>query len=228
MLQKLLLTTLPLALPAGYLLYLHHTLSRKVPLTTTPHLQPNTAAFLPEEVTAQPDSYVVTHETAHLEIPTSSLPPITRSPDEWLLPHTRSCMTFFARTPQAWGISYLLRNSEARATFSRLYLQRCKFDLGEVACGVYRVVSRGPGFIEMALEAPEGYKGPVVEGRIVSRVEVEGEKAVFWNETVMWRRVGEPRTLLEGAVGRWLHGLMVRWMLDSGTRGLMEGTKKDA
>lgn len=42
-------------------------------------------------------------------------------------------------------------------------------------------------------------------------------------DTVMWRkRVGEPETIIERRFAGWLHEVMVRWLVDSGTKCVMK------
>jgi hypothetical protein len=139
----------------------------------------------------------------------------------------------------------------ARATFEPGYLARCAFGVGDRVCGVYVVRSRasrrassvtevmGYGSAALArrvgarevavldLSPPEGWTGPVVQGRLVFAVEVlegedgEDERVRIVNETVLWRRIEEKKVFLEGAVGRWFHGLMVQWMVARGMGALV-------
>ncbi|KAI1191500.1 hypothetical protein F5B17DRAFT_283646 [Nemania serpens] len=141
-------------------------------------------------------------------------------------------------------------------TFSTAYLDACRFEGGETVCGVYVVRGRVWGADEgekrgervlLDLCAPEGWKGPVVcgvldcgfvlenregdedegEGKEGEGEEGEGERVVrFVNETVLWRRRDERPTLLEGRVSRWMHGMMVRWMMVQGVEAVTLGRER--
>lgn len=64
--------------------------------------------------------------------------------------------------------------------------------------------------------------GPKAEGVLVVEVREEEEEVVFVNHTVMWRKRGmEKKGVLEGGVGRWMHGGMVRGLVEGGVRAVM-------
>jgi hypothetical protein len=140
-------------------------------------------------------------------------------------------MRLFTYTPQAYIMKAMVSrvpNGAAHAhTYSTEYLNACKFVPGDRVCGVYVVrervpVESGGERVILDLSPPEGWKGPVVTGAldcgfVLQQQEEEGENSGavvrLVNETLMWRRLDERPSLLEGAVGRVLHTLMVRWMV---------------
>ncbi|KAI0099200.1 hypothetical protein GGR51DRAFT_535854 [Nemania sp. FL0031] len=140
-------------------------------------------------------------------------------------------MRMFTWTPQAFAmkamVSRLPNGAGSASTFSRPYLDACSFEVGDRVCGVYVVrrhivSSRNKGErIFLDLSPPEGWKGPVVSGVLDCGFVVEEKGGVkfvrFVNETILWRRKdgGKP-TLLEGAVSRWLHAAMIKWMMVRG------------
>ncbi|KAI0474872.1 hypothetical protein F4859DRAFT_482161 [Xylaria cf. heliscus] len=155
-------------------------------------------------------------------------------------------MRAFTWTPQAFVIRAMvarLPDGAAHAdTFSTAYLGACAFAVGDRVCGVYRVrerVSAGEGERErvfLDLSPPAGWKGPVVCGVLDCGYVLEKGKGKgkgdrngccvrFVNETVLWRRKGGKPTLLEGAVSRWLHALMVGWMMVGGVEAVTCRTK---
>ncbi|KAI1160409.1 hypothetical protein F5B18DRAFT_632823 [Nemania serpens] len=149
-------------------------------------------------------------------------------------------------------VSRLPGGAALAETFSTAYLDACRFEVGERVCGVYvvrervrervrgeRGASRGwEERVLLDLCAPEGWRGPVVSGVldcgfVVEHREAEeeaeegeggGQRVVrFVNETVLWRRRDGRPTLLEGRVSRWMHGLMVRWMVVRGVEAVTGG-----
>ncbi|KAI0975326.1 hypothetical protein F4678DRAFT_323414 [Xylaria arbuscula] len=150
-------------------------------------------------------------------------------------------MRTFTWTPQAFIMKLLvsrLPDGAALAqTFSTAYLDACRFGAGERVCGVYVVRGRIRNSISgdtgrgervlLDLSAPEGWSGPVVSGVLDCGYVISqenGEAVVrFVNETVLWRLKDEKPTLLEGAVSRWLHSAMVRWMVVRGVEAVTRG-----
>ena len=85
--------------------------------------------------------------------------------------------------------------------------------------------SRDAVRITLDLNAPESYAGPLVEGMLVVEIKEEGSNTAFINHTVLWRGKGKGGAgVLETAGGRWMHGLMVRRLVESGVRQLLAET----
>ncbi|KAF3767560.1 hypothetical protein M406DRAFT_69696 [Cryphonectria parasitica EP155] len=152
--------------------------------------------------------------------------------DEILTRYVRGTMCAFAKTPQS-GLLWKMVPADVRLTFEKGYIDTMDFrQVGQRVDGVYTVQHRGAGpegihgqRVELRLDAPEGYTGPKSDGMIVASVEAAGGDAtglvVFANETWLWRRRdGEKPTLLESAVGRWLHSLMAAWLIREGVSAL--------
>jgi hypothetical protein len=75
--------------------------------------------------------------------------------------------------------------------------------------------------ITLTLDAPGSYERLLVEGMLVIEVKEEGGQTTFINHTTMWREKGKGNAgVLEGVVGRWMHRLMVRGLIESGVRKL--------
>jgi hypothetical protein len=222
---KLILSALPIAGSILYLTYLHRALSRKISCRTTTDLQDQTLP-LPSVVKDNPEKYIVHHECAQESVPTASLGASSpaSSPIEHFLWTT---MTTFSRYPPAWGIWYLLKSAQDRETFDPAYIRSLDFAPGDRVCGVYVVSSSDAARIVLALDAPESYAGPRVEGMLVVEVREEGGWTTFLNHTVMWREKGKGSAgVLETKFGRWMHAFMVRGLLDSGVTQLLAETRK--
>ena len=156
--------------------------------------------------------------------------------NDLLLRYVRHTMTAFAGYPPAYMLYYLCKSHEDRKTFDKKYLQGLDFEIGDRVCGVYVVGSRTDEQVVLDLDPPESYKGPKAEGMIVVEAELEDIKGesgdgtkeveqhvVFKDHTVMWRKKGEgEKGPLESVVGRWVHGLMVRGLVEGGVRALMK------
>ncbi|PVH90443.1 hypothetical protein DM02DRAFT_19494 [Periconia macrospinosa] len=219
MTYKLLLVSLPFAGSALYLAYLHINLSRNVQCQTTHYLQDETIT-IPKTIQDSSEKYIIHHECARKTIPTASLE--TSSKPEMLTLFLRHTMATFSRYPPAWGIWYLIKDTKDRNTFNSAYIRSLQFVLGDRVCGVYLVTSRDKERITLTLNAPRSYVGPLVGGILVVEVKEEGSQTNFANHTVMWREKGKGSAgVLEGVVGRWMHGLMVRGLIESGVRQLL-------
>jgi hypothetical protein len=78
------------------------------------------------------------------------------------------------------------------------------------------------------MEAPAGYRGPVVEGVVVVGWQKTDEShVVFVNETWMWRRPEDKALMLESAAGRWLHTLLSSWLVTRGVDALLGGDGRE-
>jgi hypothetical protein len=226
--------------------------SRTTPHLQSPSLTP----YLPKPIQENKSKYILHHEVAHASVPISALSShysssLRRNPqgeeeddehevakggvdlDEVLTEFLRHTMTTFStRAPPAYAIRRLLKNSppDVRTSFESRYLRTLGFNPGDRVCGVYVVSSRSPERVVLDLDAPEGYSGPVVEGLLAVEVEVDlqGEVVRFRNHTVMWREKGGagPANVLDSVVGRWVHGNMVRWIVESGVDGVVGESKK--
>jgi hypothetical protein len=226
MTYKLLLAALPVAGSVFYLVYLHIDLSRKVECQTTHYLHDQTIT-IPDIVHKSLGEYIIHHESAHKSIPTASLK--TSSKPDMLTLFLQHTMATFSRSPPAWSIWYLIKNVNDRRTFKQAYIRSLQFAHGDRVCGVYVVSSRDTERIILTLDAPESYTGPLVDGMLVVEVKEEGSKTTFVNHTVMWREKEKGNAgVLESAVGRWIHGLMVKRLVENGVQHLLvePGDKK--
>jgi hypothetical protein len=156
-------------------------------------------------------------------------------------------MRAFTWTPQAFIMKSIIARLpdgvKHAATFSMQYLDACCFKAGDRVCGVYVVReriswskprSRTSGErVLLDLCPPHGWSGPLVHGVLDCGFVLEEEKESdderfvrFVNETVLWRQRDEKATLLEGRVGRWLHTLMVGWVVMRGVEAVTQNDEK--
>lgn len=146
----------------------------------------------------------------------------------------------FSWTPQAFAIRAMIDEPPIRRTFDRDWIENLAFNSKDTVNGVYKVTYHGTGSemmserLELGLEPPPSYSGPAVRGLIVSEVQFvrlpkaendqnkkeEMNEVVFVNETWMWRQKHEKPTLLETPIGKWLHGLLARWLVMKGMQAV--------
>ncbi|KAI8624205.1 hypothetical protein F5Y19DRAFT_323623 [Xylariaceae sp. FL1651] len=201
-------------------------------------------AAIPPAVLAEREQHVIARERVVSDaVPLESICPSLRpggrddgseSARKGLLEtYLSNTMRLFTWTPQAFVmksmVSRLPRGAEYAATFSAPYLDSCRFEVGDRVCGVYvvreRVSQPGGERVFLDLSPPVGWTGPVVDGVLdcgfVLGKGEGGEPYIrFVNETLLWRRKEDRPTLLEGKAGRWLHALMVRWMVVRGVEAV--------
>ena len=138
---------------------------------------------LPSKLYDAPHEWVLSIERASKVGKASELPS-NAEVDELIVRYLRANMTSFTYTPQAPLLRRMCAREEDKATFDAAYLGSLGFEVGERVCGVFVVVERGKGRIEMATCPPdgEGWRGPKgAEGRVVARVERRGGECVFTN-----------------------------------------------
>ena len=218
MAYKVFLISLPFAGSALYLAYLHATLSQKVQCRTTPYLQDKSIS-IPSIAQMSSEDYIIHHECAHKTVARDTF--AGSRPEELLLPFLRHTMTIFSTRPPAWGIWYMIKDAKDRASFNAVYIRSLRFLPRDRVCGVYVVTSREQERITLTLHAPASYKGPSVEGMLVVEVKEQRDKITFVNHTVMWREKGKGDAgVLEGRIVRWMHGLMVRGLVEGGVQRL--------
>jgi hypothetical protein len=130
-------------------------------------------------------------------------------------------------------LGLVIKDPEAKRTFSAEYIKNLDFRLGQRVNGAYAVTYIGGGHVkgservELALDPPKGYRGPAPQGCIISELrpaegDESGDQVVFVNETWMWRKESEPKTLLEGGFGAWVHALTSGWLILEGVKGVRQ------
>ena len=114
---------------------------------------------------------------------------------------------------------------EEKRSFNAGYLAALDFEVGDLVCGVYRVVVRRKDRVEFEIKMETM---DFVQGRLAisyeesSSLEEEG-KVVFCSETVMWKRADEDRRMpLERTVLKFMHETASWWLMDSGVRYLVD------
>lgn len=148
-----------------------------------------------------------------------------------LTTYLRYNMANFARyLPQAWVIKQMLgkKHPEMLPTFDPEFIQHQDFVVGDVVCGIYKVVVREDAVVEFAIEPPAaiGDSPQPFEGRLVIGIQpTHGDLVQVFSETTMWRDiVKDPNVVmpLERTGPRIMHELASWWLLDSGVRHLRE------
>jgi hypothetical protein len=192
--------TLVAGVPLITTLWLHHKrrdFSKRVSIATkvdAPIPSQDDVRSIPQELRDSPKDWLLSIETASKAIPASRLPK-DLSCDELLIKYLRANMTSFTYTPQAPLLRRMCKAPDAKRTFGADCLSKLDFEVGDLVCGVFRVVVKGKRRVEMALDPHESFSGPrESQGRIVARVEGSGESVVFINGTpilvLSWRNKG--------------------------------------
>jgi len=240
--------SLPVALPTIYLAYLswhvpRHTSSTKGgrPGSRThddasANALPWTPVSLPEQVAMDHAAWVLAYErVVSLPVPVSSLAISAtivadqgEAPSLLMRTYAVGAQVAFSSTPQA----YLMRNAigepRLRRTFDKNWIRTLAFQTGDIVNGVYRVAYHGKGSpprserVELVIEPPLSFKGPVPHGVIVAEVQCDekSDHVLFVNETWMWRRHDEKPTLIESSLGGWFHSLLAGWLVMKGIRNV--------
>ncbi|OAA65192.1 hypothetical protein SPI_01979 [Niveomyces insectorum RCEF 264] len=192
---------------------------------------------------------VVSHAVPTAELTTAALAPSSSSssssfvsePDKTaalLTAYLRGTMEAFSWTPQGFLMRSIVSDPGTRRTFDTDYLRGLDFVTGDVANGAYKVTYRESrsGSVdgqddaaaaetrakaELSVVPLPGRPDLTVHAIIVAAVERSATEAVFFNETWMWRHARDEKpTMLEGVLGRWVHGLVGGWMVFKGTRAV--------
>ncbi|KAG7289270.1 hypothetical protein NEMBOFW57_005635 [Staphylotrichum longicolle] len=188
------LAVLPLVLPVAYLVYLDRVIARHLTTSTgvrnkkkrmsaiPPGLHEPTT--LPPKVASDDSEWVLAYERIVSEPvdPSRLHHHDTPQPDfsAVLTRYVRATMTAFSWTPQAFLLRASAGDGAVKRTFETPFIQGLGFREGDRVNGFWRVVHRGDGGlgpqrgerVEMALDAPAGYRGPVVHGVVVAGVEI--------------------------------------------------------
>lgn len=233
--------TFPILVSAFYLYRVHDRVSSQtqqskgcLSSSSPPSIAPKS---LPAHVASDRDSWIVNYErvVSH-SVRVSDLakvPSISSvgEPSELVKLYVQNSHYAFSCTPQAFVLRMVIKDPEAKHSFSAEYIKTLDFRVGQRVNGAYTVTYVGKGHVEgserveLALDPPKGYRGPSPQGCIISEVRpAEGDNSdgqvVFVNETWMWRKESEPKTLLEGGVGAWIHALTSGWLILEGLKGM--------
>jgi len=190
---------------------------------------------LPDEVKDSSQWEVAYERIISHPIPASSLEyPVADAvtegdrPSALMRAYTSTAQAAFVSTPQGYLMRAAIKDPPTKLTFNVNWIQNISFHRGDLVNGAYRVVYHGSGAdarserVELAIEKPPSYKGSVPRGLIISEIhqvvdDVTGRTdVIFANETWMWRRRDEGKTLIETAFGSWFHCLTVGWLVLKG------------
>jgi hypothetical protein len=221
---RLIWLAIPAASPFIYAIWLHYTLSRD---TKSESGQVDTSklafTYVPEEVPTSDSNTLVFHETVSKAIPKDSLSKEHQADlDTLLTTFLRANMQTFARLPQAMMLKRLMSAPQDRATFESLHLDTISFLPLDRVCGVYLIVRREDQRIELVMDAPDSYRGPVFKGVMVIGLQERQGEIMFMNDLWMWRKKNEAKVPIEGGIGGWMHLFFVKWLVDKETRLLMK------
>ena len=137
---------------------------------------------LPEKLRQNPQDYVLSIEHASKLVATSAMPPGV-SKSEILTRFMRGNMRSFRRLPHATLLKWMYKSPEAKRTFDHEHLANLDFEVGDIACGGYRVAVREEGRVEIEAVPPKMLEKPWFDGGValVIRVEERAEGMVFMN-----------------------------------------------
>lgn len=197
---------LGLTVLAAYLKHKHSSLEAKVNRHTVitqerseehskGHLQ-----SLPKALLSTPSTPALLHEKCSVPIPNYT---ISEDSPEHFTRLLRHNMSSFARYPQAWIFWLML--PEHRHTFSDSYIERLDFVVGDLVCGVYRVVKAEPTYVELRMEVPPRFGA--VAGLLVIRLDnTQDSGVVLITETLQWTSNGTIKDLpLSKPLPKFLH-----------------------
>jgi hypothetical protein len=132
----------------------------------------------------------------------------------------RRNITAFTHFPQALMIRMTCKTAEELQSFQASHISSLDFNKGDLVSGVYRVIARSTNKVEFEMEMKNM---EFVHGRLALSFEEKDGNVTFSSETVMWRRADETRTMpLEIRVVRFVHETSTWWLIDSGTKYLMD------
>jgi hypothetical protein len=215
---KLFFIVIPIITPALYVVWVDYSLSRKISTSTSSGPKAQKEPSKPEDVPSDSQALVF-HESASKAIPSEKLK-LYGDTGSLLTAYMCSNMKLFTSTPQAFLIRRMIASPEERISFEASYLEALTFQPGDRVCGVYVVSRRKDSKIELRLSTPSSYRGPVFQGILVITIEERGGQTVFLNDVWLWRRKGEPRVPIEGTVGRWMHLLFAKWLIEKATKAV--------
>lgn len=212
---------------AIYFYIFHERLSKRIAHKS--HLGTLSTATKPPSIESIPeavfgDEYFTLYDYASKSVPRACLPE-SETTDMLFTKLVRRNMRAFSRFPQALVLAMASKTPEQKRSFQTGYLAALDFEVGDLVCGVYRVVARKRNRVEfeITMETVD-----FVQGRLAisyeesSSLEAEGE-VLFCSETVMWKRADEVRKMpLERPVLKWMHETAAWWLMDSGVRSLTD------
>jgi hypothetical protein len=218
--KVLIASVAPIAGSALYLVWLHHSLTRKVESKTSRILHV-TSTSLPKDVIENSSDYIVMHEETSKAVSTASLLRY-ESPEELLTTYVRHTMVAFSGYPPAWIFRFLIKSPSDRVSLYPKYIEKLDFKEGDLVNGVYRVSKRTSNSVELIGDPPASYRGPAVDVMIVSGIEARGDQTVFSNDVFMWRTKSEKPVPIESAVGRFMHTIIATSLVEHGTKKLIQ------
>lgn len=230
------------AVPIAYLVALRNSgLKRARICHGKPPVYPTS---LPEDIKAASEQgngnvFLASERLTSVPVAVSSLRPDLKVEEEGLdvvlTPYVQATMTAWLDTHGARKVRKAIEAAGASEdvvrSFSPDAIKELDFEEGDVVNGIYHVTHRGESVdggerVEFTVNLPPGWKGPPINSVIVAGWEVlepesgkeeeAGVNLVFTNETWMWRRKNQSKTILEVALGRWWHAGVAGWLIGKG------------
>ena len=165
------------------------------------------------------DKYIALYDWTSKPVPRCLLPGCMEI-EQLFTKLLRRNMTAFSHFPQALMIRMGCTTTEEIQSFKASHIASLDFNKGDLVCGVYRVLARSKNKVEFEMKMNQM---EFVNGRLALSFKENDGDVVFSSETVMWRRADESRTMpLEKRVVRFMHETAVWWLIDSGTKYLMD------
>ncbi|KAF7717531.1 Uncharacterized protein PECH_005459 [Penicillium ucsense] len=165
------------------------------------------------------DQNVALHDHSSKQVSRVALPKGI-SPGQLLTKLARRNMIAFSHLPQTWVMRLLSMAPEEQQSFKSAHIDSLNFDKGDLVCGMYRVIECSGNKVEFDIQMRNI---DYVHGRLALGYKETTSGIVFSSETFMWRRSDEIRLMpLEKPLLHWMHETAAWWLLDSGTRYLME------
>ena len=167
---------------------------------------------LTENLTSK--SYRVAHDkvTKHIKDVTVAL---SADPEQDFTGVLRNNFTAYNKTPASWFVWLGYSSPSQRETFKTEYINKLKFQKGDVVNGAFEVVKRTPLKVEMAFLPPPNMEA--VKGLLVIMLRPRNEGTTLISETIQWTEKTSGVTLpLESWLWKFLHSLSARWCVLSG------------
>lgn len=165
------------------------------------------------------DKYFALYDHSSKSVPRYLLPGCMTT-EQLFTELVRRNMTAFTHFPQALMIRMACKTAEEIQSFKASHISSLDFNKGDLVSGIYRVIARDTNKVEFEMKMKNM---EFVNGRFALSFEEKDGNVTFSSETVMWRRADETRTMpLEKRVVRFIHETSAWWLMDSGTKYLMD------
>lgn len=173
---------------------------------------------LPGDLLDYPQNFRIVHDRDERRL--SKISAIDRQDaGELFTKLVRRNMAAFSNLPQSWMMSMMAKTPEQRESFKKSHLLGIDYREGDLFCGFYRVIKRGPLKVEIDMEPPPRVGS--MSGRLVFSLHRTMDGAFLRTETLQWVAKDAETTLpLEKPPIRFMHEIASAWLLVSGAEYL--------